>query len=192
MLDGMANYRRYFQPGGTYFFTVVTFDREPLFKQPLARELLHVALAEAKQRWPFEMPAVVLLPDHLHDLWSLPPGDDRYAIRWGWNKKEFTKRWLEAGGREQPVSAAKQTARRRGVWQRRYWEHLIHDEDDFERHFDYIHYNPVKHGYVKCPKDWPYSSFHRWVTQGVVDENWACGDDQSPMNFDDIKDTAIE
>jgi putative transposase len=131
-----------------------------------SRDVLRGAFAEANRNWPFEMPVVVLLPDHLHTIWALPSGDDRYATRWGWIKKEFTKHWLAAGGCEQPVSAAKQRACRRGIWQRRYWEHLIRDEHDFERHFDYIHYNPVKHGYVKCPKDWPYSSFHRWVNKG--------------------------
>ena len=187
----MPNYRRYFQPGGTYFFTVVTYDRQPLFEQPVARNLLHDAFDEALQRWPFEMPAVVLLPDHLHALWTLPSSDDRYAMRWGWIKKEFTKRWIASDGRVQPVSESKQLARRKGVWQRRFWEHLIRDEDDFQRHFDYIHFNPVKHGYVACPKDWPYSSFHRWVGKGVLDKNWACGD-HTPLNFDDIKKTAME
>ena len=187
----MSDYRRYFQPGGSYFFTVVTFDRVPLFKKEPARNILRAVFLEAKRDWPFEMPAIVLLPDHLHAIWTLPPGDDRYPTRWGWIKKEFTKRWLSAGGRERRVSQAKRSDRRHGVWQRRYWEHLLRDEEDFERHFDYIHYNPVKHGYVACPKDWPYSSFHRWVREGVLDENWACGL-KRPLNFDDIKDTAQE
>lgn len=98
-----------------------------------------------------------------------------------------------AGGRgvEQPVTDAQRQRNEHGVWQRRYWEHTVKDEDDFDRHFDYIHYNPVKHGHVECPQDWPYSSFHRWVKRGVYDINWGCGQ-RGPLSFDDLNETAME
>jgi putative transposase len=125
---------------------------------------------------------------HLHTIWSLPEGDRGYPARWGWIKKEFTKGWLVAGGAEQVVSAAKAGDRRRGVWQRRYWEHTIKDERDFEHHFDYLHYNPVKHGLVQRPRDWPYSSFHRYVREGVYPPDWGEG----PLDFGDLDGTAME
>jgi len=125
-------------------------------------------------RWPFTVNAIVLLPDHLHAIWSLPPGDSEYPKRWGWLKKEFTKRWLEIGGSDYVVSAGRQRQRRRGIWQPRYWEHTLEDEEDFEAHFDYIHWNPVKHGHVRCPHEWPHSSFHRYVRLGVYERHWGC------------------
>ncbi len=171
----MPNYRRYFVPGGTYFFTLKTERNAPLFRVEPNVRLLGEVIREMKGKWPLTINAIVLLPDHLHTIWSLPPGDADYPTRWAWLKKEFTVRYLANGGKEQPRSESRQRNRRRGVWQRRYWEHTIEDEDDFEAHFDYIHWNPVKHGYVTCPKDWPYSSFHRWVKAGVYPIDWGCG-----------------
>lgn len=121
----------------------------------------------------------------------MPRGDDAYHKRWGWIKKEFTKAWLDVGGAEEPVSDARRARRDRGVWQPRYWEHTIADEDDFERHFDYLHYNPVKHGHARCPNDWPESSFHRWVKAGVYNQDWGCAA-REPLNFDDLDQTAVE
>ncbi len=117
----------------------------------------------------------MLLPDHLHASWSLPPGDADFSKQWGWLKKEFTKRYLQSGGLEQSISASRVKNRRGGIWQRYFWEHAIQDKQDFQTHFDYIHWNPVKHGYVNCPKDWAHSSFRRWVAKGVYDINWGCG-----------------
>lgn len=188
---GMAEYRRYYVAGGSYFFTVVSKHRANFLCDELAREILGQKMRTCQARWPFRVDAIVLLPDHLHAMWSLPEGDDRYSQRWGWIKKEFTKAWLAAGGREQVVSKARRRRGDRGVWQSRFWEHQIDDEDDFERHFDYVHYNPVKHSLVDCPKDWAFSSFHRWVRQGTYPINWACGLDR-PMNFDDLDETAME
>jgi putative transposase len=162
----MSDYRRYFVPGGTYFFTVVTERRAPLFAAESARTTLGHVMRECQARHPFTVIAIVLLPDHLHALWELPPGDDRYSLRWNWIKRQFTLRWLALGGREQPRRRSRLRERRRGVWQRRFWEHTIEDETDLENHFDYIHYNPVKHRYVTRPRDWPHSSFHRWVARG--------------------------
>ncbi len=171
----MSNYRRAHIPGGTFFFTIKTENNAPIFAEQHNVILLGQIIRETKERWPFEVNAMVLLPDHLHAIWSLPPGDDDYPARWGWFKKEFTKRYLSQGGNEQHTSPSRKRYRRRGVWQRRYWEHTIEDEEDFEAHFDYVHWNPVKHKYVSCPRDWPHSSFHRWVVAGVYDIHWGCG-----------------
>lgn len=170
----MSNYRRYFVPGGTFFFTVKTERNAAIFAEEQNVRLLGDVFREMKRLWPVEIHALVLLPDHLHTIWSLPSGDEEYPTRWGWLKKEFTKCYLGHGGQEQIRSESRFRNRRRGVWQRRYWEHLIEDEDDFESHFDYIHWNPVKHEYVQCPRDWPWSSFYRWVEKGVYPQNWGC------------------
>ena len=168
----MSNYRRAHVPGGTFFFTVKTERNAPIFRRNDAVQILGNVIRETKQLWPFEINAIVLLPDHLHAIWSLPAGDADFSKRWGWIKKEFTKRYLKERGLEQKTSDSRKKNRRRGVWQRRFWEHTIEDEDDFEAHVDYVHFNPVKHGYVSRPADWRHSSFHRWVKKGVYDLNW--------------------
>ncbi|QDT31910.1 REP-associated tyrosine transposase [Thalassoglobus polymorphus] len=183
----MPNYRRSHVPGGTYFFTVKTELNAPIFSNNDHVVQLGSIIREAVTRWPFEINAIVLLPDHLHAIWTLPPGDDDYSKRWGWIKKEFTKVYLANGGQEQFTSVSKKRNRRRGVWQRKFWEHTIEDENDYEAHFDYIHWNPVKHGYVKCPSHWSHSSFHKWGAKGVYPKNWGCGE-QSPISMKSIKD----
>jgi putative transposase len=175
----MPNYRRAFVPGGTFFFTLVTNLRRPLFDNASARALLGKLIRECQTQWPFSVDAIVLLPDHLHAIWSLRPGDTNYSRSWAWIKKEFTKDWLATGGQEAPISHAREMEGRRGVWQPRFWEHTLEDKDDFENHFDYIHYNPVKHDYVLSPKDWLWSSFHRWVRLGVYDVNWGSGETEA-------------
>ena len=169
----MSEYRRAYIPGGTFFFTVVTEQRAPLFSDAAARRLLGVVMRQCFLRWDTRVPAIVLMREHLHAIWTLPGGDADYSTRWAWIKKEFTKSWLALGGQQQARTASRQRERRCGVWQRRFWEHTIQDEQDLQAHFDYIHYNPVKHGLVKSPRDWPWSSFHRWVQQGVYPADWA-------------------
>jgi len=154
--------------------------------------LLGSILRQCILKWPFTIDAIVLLPDHLHAIWSLPPGDDEYSKRWGWIKKEFMKAWLALGEREQARTAGRVRDRRRGVWQPKFWEHTLETDDDFQRHFDYVHYNPVKHGLVKCPRDWPWSSFQRWVRAGVYPQNWACSDETGRLDFGDIDKTTGE
>ena len=171
----MPNYRRYRTEGATYFFTLVTDGREPLFADPAAVQLLGRVLRDGRDRWPFETAAMVLLPDHLHAVWTLPPGDDDYSRRWAWAKKEFTKAWLATGGGERPVSAGRQRDGRRGVWQPKFWEHMIRDQDDFEAHCDYTHYNPVRHGLVARVADWPHSTFARHVAAGAYPPEWGTG-----------------
>lgn len=168
----MSDYRRYFIAGGTYFFTVVTDRREHLFSAPPARHLLGSVFRRMLLRFPTKVLAIVLLPDHLHCLWTLPPGDNAYSDRWRWLKSEFSRQWLAVGGIEQSRRGSQLAERRRGIWQRRFWEHTIRDETDLEHHADYIHYNPVKHKLVASPRDWPWSSFHRWVRLGHYPEDW--------------------
>jgi putative transposase len=186
----MPDFRRFRVEGATYFFTVVTDRRKPFLCSDNARGILRKLLIECNDRWPFTISAIVLLPDHLHTVWILPHGDANYSRRWGWIKKEFTKAWLSAGHSEQPVSPGRVHKRQHGVFQPRFWEHLIRDEDDFERHADYIHYNPVKHGYVASPRDWEWSSFHRYVTAGAYSAEW--GQDVAEPSFADIATQAGE
>jgi putative transposase len=168
----MSEYRRWCVPGGTCFFTVVTHHRVPLFHDPLAARLLGVAMRRVRAKYPFWTIAIVVLPDHLHCIWSLPGGDSDYSSRWQWIKRSFTEQWLSAGGSEAFLSVSRVRKGEHGVWQRRFWEHQIQDEFDLERHVDYIHYNPVKHGYASWPGDWPWSSFPQHVRLGQYDSNW--------------------
>ena len=168
----MSDYRRYFVAGGTYFFTVVTGGRDPLFADENARRLLGSVFRRCQLRAPFDVLAIVLLRDHLHCLWTLPNGDCAYSDRWRWLKGEFTTEWLALVDPQGCHPHSRERERRRGIWQRRFWEHTIRDEADLERHADYIHYNPVKHGLAARPRDWPWSSFHRWVRLGRYSPDW--------------------
>jgi putative transposase len=191
----MPEYRRAFAPGGTFFFTLVTENRCPLFADERAREYLRLAILECQARRAFTLDAIVLLPDHLHALWTLPDGDANFSTRWAIIKKTFTQQWLRVGGREQATSDSRHRNRRRGVWQRRFWEHTIRDERDWVRHVDYIHYNPVKHGHATCPHAWPHSSFARWARDGYYAGDWQCCCESragSPPCFDDLKAFAME
>jgi len=141
----MPNYRRWYVPGGTFFFTLVTHLRRPIFEMASARRLLKAAVAEIRKDRPFETVAYVLLPDHLHVIWQLPRGDDDYSTRWKRIKEEFTLKFLDSHdeGRRSDTMLLRGE---RGVWQRRFWEHTVGDEDDLKRCADYIHWNPKKHG----------------------------------------------
>jgi putative transposase len=170
----MPAYRRNYTPGGNYFFTVVTDNRARILLSDVARQTLRESIKDCQTRWPFEVDAFVLLEDHLHTIWTLPEHDTNYSVRWAYIKKEFSKRYLAAGGEEQERSDSRQLRRERGIWQRRFWEHTLRDEKDFERHVDYIHYNPVRHGVVSCAKDYPYSTFHSYQKRGLYEQNWGC------------------
>jgi REP-associated tyrosine transposase len=168
----MPNYVRWREKGASYFFTVVTHRRRPIFRDASARGLLNRAFVHARRKMPFDMFACVLLPDHLHCIWTVPEGDDGFPARWGSIKRYFTHHYLRGGNSELSVSASRKKRRERGVWQRRYWEHRIRDETDWFRLRDDIHLNPVKHEYVDRPEDWPWSSFHRHVRLGWLDAMW--------------------
>jgi putative transposase len=185
----MPRYRRAFCPGGTFFFTLVTENRAPIFNTPAARTLLHRAIARCGKTRPFNNDAMVLLPDHLHLMLTLPPGDADYPTRIASIKANFTHAWLAENGHEEPRSASRIKARRRGVWQRHYWEHWVRDQDDYNQHLDYIVYNPVKHGLASCPHLWPYSSFERAVGRRLYSVDWQCTcDNRQPIqpNFDKL------
>ena len=170
----MPMYRRAFEPGGTFFFTVVTCNRQQILCNEAARACLREAMSETRAELPFEMLGVVLLRDHLHCLWQLPEDESDFSTRWGHIKRLFTRRWKAIGGSQEVVSSSRQRHREAGVWQRRFWEHTIGDDDDLVRHLDYVHYNPVKHGVAGCPHAWPYSSFRRWVEQKRYAFDWQC------------------
>jgi len=175
----MPNYRRSYVPGGTYFFTVVTQDRRPILTSATGRPCLREAILTIRRKRPFDMVAIVVLPDHLHTVWTLPPGDDEYPLRWAQIKEKFTRSFLASAGDESPVTASRTSHRERGVWQSRYWEHTCQDEDDLKRCVDYVHWNPVKHGLVKRVQDYPWSTFHRFVKEGEYDLDWG-GTDPCP------------
>ena len=168
----MSDYRRNLLPGGTFFLTVVTYDRRPILTEGLGRTKLSNAIKKIREKRPFELVATVLLPDHWHLLMSLPSDDDKYSLRMKQIKEEFTREWLGGGGIEAEVTASQRLRGDRGVWQPRFWEHTVKDEDDLEACVDYIHWNPVKHGLVENVCDWPWSSFHRFVRGGQYDINW--------------------
>lgn len=168
----MPNYLRLREQGGTFFFTVVTHERRAILTDPLARGCLRHAWKEVRTRYPFELVALCLLPDHLHTIWTLPDGDTDYSERWRFLKRQFSTHYLGANGVEGSRSASRRREGERGFWQRRYWEHKIRDDEDLRRHFDYIHYNPIKHGLVEWPEQWPWSTFHRYARMGWYDIGW--------------------
>ena len=170
----MTNYRRNFVPGGSYFFTVNLADRRSrLLTENI--DLLRAAFRYARGRHPFAIDAIVVLPDHMHAIWTLPEGDFDFALRLRLIKSTFS-RGFPTGER---ISQSRASKGERGIWQRRYWEHTLRDDNDVARHADYIHFNPIKHGCVRRVRDWPYSSFHRMVRLGIYPEGWAgdCGGD---------------
>lgn len=160
-------YRRTRTPGGTYFFTVNLADRTT---DLLVRHIdtLREALRTVKARHPFSLVAMVVLPEHLHAVWRLPPGDADFPLRWSLIKGRFSRQLP----RQEPIRSARSAKRERGIWQRRYWEHRIRDPEDLARHVDYIHYNPVKHGWVDHAEDWPHSTLHAFIRRGVVGPDW--------------------
>ena len=163
----MSRYRRAKIEGGTFFFTVTLADRSSsILVQQI--DLLRRSYRATQQSYPFETIAICVLPDHLHAVWSLPEGDANFPLRWSLIKSGFS-RALPSGAARSPSKIAK---REKGIWQRRYWEHAIRDDDDLARQVDYIHFNPVKHGLVARVCDWPHSSFHQHVARGALPANW--------------------
>ena len=163
----MSNYRRVHIEGGCYFFTVALANRK-LHLLIDNIEYLRQAFREVMKAHPFKIDAAVILPEHLHCVLTLPVNDDDYSMRWRQIKSAFSGQLPSTEQR----SLSRIKKGERGIWQRRFWEHVIRDEQDYQQHIDYIHYNPVKHGYVKQTIDWKYSSFHRAVNWGIYSSNW--------------------
>ena len=184
-------YRRAKIRGGTYFFTVVTYNRLKIFKHLENIILLRAVFKKVMQKHPFKIDAIVLLPDHLHCIWTLPQLDSDFSTRWRLIKSYFSRDfdqknvgWVEA---RNPTNETYQTSRQKkkekSIWQRRFWEHVIRNQQDLNRHIEYIHYNSVKHGLARAPANWAYSSFHRYVNNGIYDIKWGSGDN---VEFDDM------
>ena len=157
------NYRRVFAPGASYFFTLTLQDRR---SDLLIRKIkeLRMAFQRVMKAYPFVIDGIVMMPEHMHICMTLPSDDINYSQRISFIKGAFSRQI-------EPIefmNSSRKTKRERGIWQRRFWEHLIRDEQDYERHLDYIHYNPVKHGHVKSPSQWPYSSIHRYINAGIL------------------------
>jgi putative transposase len=179
----MPDYRRNFVPGACYFFTEVTYGRHRWLCRDFARRALREAIVKARRFHPFVIEAWVLLPDHLHCLWTLPDWDSDYSKRWRLIKSSVTTDIGDTVGAKFR-SSSRRKRRERSVWQRRFWEHTIRNEEDFRIHCDYIHYNPVKHGLCAAPKLWPYSSFHRFVRERRYELDW--GSQAAPAGIERV------
>ncbi len=166
----VPDYRRVHLEGWTYFFTVVTYRRRPLFTNPLAVDLLERCFSETQSVHPFTIDALAVLPDHLHTIWTLPDADADFSTRWKNIKAAFSRGYQDT--RPPTVSASMSQRGERGIWQRRFWEHAIRDQEDLNMHRDYIHYNPVKHGLAASASEWTTSTFLRYVERGFYDANW--------------------
>ena len=162
----MVRYRRNFIPGGSYFFTVTLNDRRSSILTDHIDEL-RAAFRLTRAERPFLIEAIVILPDHLHAILTLPPQDADYSGRWRRIKGHFSSRMIAAG-----AILDRRPNGEYALWQRRFWEHTIRDGDDFARHVDYVHFNPVKHGLVSRVSEWAHSSFHWFVRQGILPADW--------------------
>ena len=175
----MSNYRRAWRKAGTYFFTINCLQRHDNDLLVSHIETLREVVKKVRANHPFIIHGWVVLPEHLHCIIELPIGDDDFALRWRLIKSNFSKTIAKTEQR----SASRQTRGERGIWQRRYWEHLIRNDADYAVHMDYIHYNLVKHGHVNQVKDWPYSTFHGLVKKGIYPQDWAS--EKSELAYDD-------
>jgi putative transposase len=157
--EAAMQYCRSNTPGGTYFFTVVTHERQPWLSDPMCVKTLGDVLRNVRDQRPFENLAMVLMPDHLHCIWRLPREDADFSTRWMLIKQGMSYRLRGRIGVKR-------------LWQNRFWEHTLRDDRDVEEHTHYIHFNPVKHGHVAQVSDWPYSTFHRYVQNGIYPPDW--------------------
>jgi len=160
----MRDLRRYYVEGGTYFFTVVTSNRRGILCLPQSRDALKKAIIQVRKKYPFEILAWVLLPDHLHCIWTLPLDDCDFSLRWRLIKRNYS--FLMKDVLSVSKSDSQKKKQESGFWQRRFWEHVIKDENDLAKHFDYVHFNPVKHGLVENLYDWKWSTYHRYLKMG--------------------------
>ena len=169
----MSQYRRARVNASSFFFTVVLADRSSTLLVDEIDRLRNV-YRTVRERRAFDTVAICILPDHIHAIWAMPEGDTDFSVRWNLVKGGFSR-----GLEQRPRSPSKIVKREKGIWQRRYWEHAIRDEADLERHIDYIHFNPVKHGHVTRVSDWQHSSFHGYVERGLLTKDW--GGDMKEM-----------
>jgi putative transposase len=172
-------YRRDRTPGGCFFFTAVTHQRRRVFAQTGAVDLLRQVVRQVRGAYPFQIEAWVSLPDHMHAIWTMPEGDADYSVRWSLIKSGFSRGFHFSG--EPCQTSSRLSKGERSIWQRRFWEHRLRDEEDFARHFDYIHFNPVKHGLVSEVWEWPHSTFHHHARIGTYPAAWAGGRDPSAL-----------
>jgi len=178
----MPEYRRSRVPVGTYFFTLVTYNCRPLFASKSNCHLLVNVWNDVRSSHTFESVAACILPDHIHAIWTLPEGDDDYPMRWKEIKRLFTQEYNRGNMDSLSRTKSQQTQGEATIWHRRYWEHTIRDQDDLNAYIDYVHINPLKHGLVNMVKDWPWSSFHRYVKEGVYPEHWGGKPDMKLMD----------
>lgn len=181
----MPNYRRANVQGGTYFFTVVTEKRQKILTLPDVREALRGAIEKTRAKHPFVIDAWVLMPDHLHTIWTLPENDADFSSRWSLIKQFTTFECGQKYKNESLLTERRAQKRQGTMWQNRFYEHMIKDDVDYQAHINYLHFNPVKHGLVVAVKDWPYSSFHLWVKNGVYEDDW--GGDSVVDIYDDVE-----
>ena len=181
----MPNYRRVKIKGATYFLTLVTYDRRKLFYSSEVRQLLLDAIAHVEEYHPFDMVAYCILSNHVHFLWRMPEDDDNYSMRIAEIKKRFSKCYKDTYGQIDQINLSQRKRGESGLWQRRFWEHYIRNEEDLHMHIDYIHYNPVKHGLVKRVSDWPHSSFFDYLKMENYEIGWGEGYeiDNEKFNF---------
>jgi putative transposase len=177
----MPNYRRAYHPGGTYFFTVNLLERHNNDLLIKHIDLLREVVKTVRKSHPFEIHAWVVLLEHLHCVLRLPEGDSDFTVRWRLIKAGFSRRPPKIERR----STVRQARGERGIWQRRFWEHLIKDERDYQAHMDYVHINPLKHALVKQVVDWPYSTFHRLVAEGIYTADWAGSKEADKLDYPD-------
>jgi putative transposase len=163
----MPNYRRNYINGGTYFITQVTYQRQPWLCSDIGRMALREAIQHVRQKYPFQIDAIVLLPDHFHTIWTLPENDRDFSVRMRLIKRYVTKYYSDKLAIDVNISPSRMSRKEGNLWQRRFWEHLIRDERDFANHCDYIHHNPVKHGLCDRPQAWEFSSIHRFTRSGI-------------------------
>jgi putative transposase len=164
----MRNYLRMRAAGGVYFFTVNLAERRGNTLLVDRIDVLRDAFLRTRLERPFALEAIVVLPEHLHCLWRLPPGDNDFPTRWRLIKSRFSR----AIAVTERQSRSRRRQGERGLWQRRYWEHMVRDDDDYRHHLDYIHFNPVKHGLVRDAADWPHSSLSQWIARGRYGPDW--------------------
>ncbi|OGT58807.1 MAG: hypothetical protein A3F14_04260 [Gammaproteobacteria bacterium RIFCSPHIGHO2_12_FULL_43_28] len=174
----MVHYRRLRICGGCYFFTIALKNRKLKILTQYAR-LLHESWHIVKNRHPFETISYVILPDHLHFIWQMPEHDYDFSTRIRLLKAQFTRKLIAVTN-----DFTKNKRGEYNIWPNRYWEHMIRNEKDYENHVNYIHYNPVKHGLVKSVRNWPYSSFHRYVKAEILPAQWGAGDDNLYLPYD--------